>query len=508
MERGAGMTAVSGPATGEAPPTIGAVLPSTRWLVALLLPLAALKLAQLFIANPTPDEAYYWLWGQHPALSYFDHPPLSSWLQGLSASIFGWNIAGLRAPVVASFAGSLAILWFWSRRLAPEHAMRVFLAGTIAWLSMPVLMRFQSLAHQDHLLVLLGLATAHFLALFHESLDGERPRWRLYFAGCVMLGLAGLTKYNAVFLGLGFAAWVLATPKGRGLLGRWQLWAGASAAALMQAPVIAWNIENGWPSFRYNLEDRIGETIHAGFAGNLQAFAVTSVIWVSPVMIVALWRFVAGKGLVRTPFEPAGRFVLVLSTAAFAALCVSNTVLHYWNLAAYLFFLPVAVFYLKSRTEFMIHALYGIAMGVFIVVMQGIYPSYKANGEDVRDNDITFGWSEIARIVETEEARLKPGMVLTTDYRTASLLSFETGRSDIAEIAPRRDQFDFWFEPAAHKGETALVLVDDALPEDDLVAQVFKRVTPVRSFTIRRFGMAIHTYRLVLAEDYSGSGAH
>jgi hypothetical protein len=29
-----------------------------------------------FTMNPIGDEAYYWLWGQHMALSYFDHPPL------------------------------------------------------------------------------------------------------------------------------------------------------------------------------------------------------------------------------------------------------------------------------------------------------------------------------------------------------------------------------------------------------------------------------------------------
>ena len=36
-------------------------------------------------AGPLPDEAYYWLWGQHPDWSYFDHPPLQAWLQGFGA---------------------------------------------------------------------------------------------------------------------------------------------------------------------------------------------------------------------------------------------------------------------------------------------------------------------------------------------------------------------------------------------------------------------------------------
>ena len=41
------------------------------------------------------DEAYYWMWGQHPALSYYDHPPLNSWLLSLSSAVFGSIVWGL-----------------------------------------------------------------------------------------------------------------------------------------------------------------------------------------------------------------------------------------------------------------------------------------------------------------------------------------------------------------------------------------------------------------------------
>jgi hypothetical protein len=168
----------------------------------------------------------------------------------------------------------------------------------------------------------------------------------------------------------------------------------------------------------------------------------------------------------------------------------------------------VLVFYLRGRAEFTVHALYGIAMGAWIVLGQVIYPSYRLNGGELRDNDISFGLDEIARIVAEEEAFIGVDMVMTTDYRTASLLSFAGKRLDVVKIGLRNDQFDFWFDPAEHRGEDALVLVDDYLPEQELVTQVFERVTPIREFTIERFGLPIHTYRLVLAENYSGAGPH
>ncbi|MCI5074317.1 glycosyltransferase family 39 protein [Oricola sp.] len=486
---------------------IAEILPATRWLVVLLVPLALLKIVQVFFAAPTPDEAYYWMWGQHLDWSYYDHPPLTAWLQALSAELFGWNLFALRVQTVLTFAGDLWILWFWAKRLAgPGEGQRVFLAGVIAWLSMPLLMRFQSLAHQDHLLVFFGLLTAHFWALFVISLDRPQRAWRYFYAGCVALGLAGLSKYNAVFIGLGFAGWVFVSAMGRPLLASPHLWLGAGVAVVMQLPVVAWNVAHDWPSFQYNLDGRIGQSMHGGFAGNLFDFVFRTGMMVSPVMLLGLVRFV--RGTVPTPFAPIGRMVFLASTLTFVALCASNTILHYWNLAAYLFFLPVAVFFITSRAEFTIHALYGIAMGLWIVAFQVMYPSYKLGGTDVRDNDITFGLSEIAAIVSEEEKRLGADFVVTTDYRTASMLSFEAGRTDIVKMGLRNDQFDFWFDPAAYKGKDALVLVDDYLPEQELVTQVFGKVTPVREFTIRRYGLPIHSYRLVWAEDYSGAGPH
>ena len=40
------------------------------------------------------------------------------------------------------------------------------------------------------------------------------------------------------------------------------------------------------------------------------------------------------------------------------------------------------------------------------------------------------------------------------------------------------------------------------------MTRVFERVTPIREFTVERFGIPVHTYRLVLAENYSGTGPH
>jgi 4-amino-4-deoxy-L-arabinose transferase-like glycosyltransferase len=501
------MTLATGPDSGarmrpDAFLLVAEVLPATRWLVILLLPFAVIKGGQFLLAAPTPDEAYYWLWGQHLSLSYYDHPPLTAWMQRVAAELFGWNRFSLRVMTLASFAGCLAILWYWARRLAGRQpAFRVFLGGLIAWLSVPMVLRYQGLAHPDHWLILFGVATAHFWALFIERLEAGEKAWRFYYAGCVALGFAGLSKYNAVFIGAGFAAWVFLSPVGRRLLASPHLWLGGALAAAMQAPVLIWNTAHDWPSMQYNLQDRIGLSDGGGFADNLTRFAVSSAIMASPLLLIAVARFLGPR---RSPFQPVGRAVFAVSTLSFVALCATNTVLSYWNLAAYLFVLPAALIFIGSRLEFALHALYGISVAAWLIGANIVYPSYKAAGNDVRDNDITFGTAEIAAIVAEEEARLGPQIVATTDYRTAALLSLAGKRLDVVNLGPRGSQFDFWFDPAAHRGEDALVLVDDFLGEDRGIIQAFESVTPVREIEIRRFGYTMHRYRLVHARDYSG----
>ena len=46
----------------------------------------------------TGDEAYFVLWGRHPDLGFYDHPPMVGWLLAL---ILRWSDAewALRLPV-------------------------------------------------------------------------------------------------------------------------------------------------------------------------------------------------------------------------------------------------------------------------------------------------------------------------------------------------------------------------------------------------------------------------
>src|SRR3954469_4902550 len=63
-----------------------------RWALtfAALFALAlVLRAVGLFATPLVPEEAYYWLYAQHPALSYFDHPPMVAWVISAGTAVFG-----------------------------------------------------------------------------------------------------------------------------------------------------------------------------------------------------------------------------------------------------------------------------------------------------------------------------------------------------------------------------------------------------------------------------------
>ena len=55
------------------------------WLAVLVMVtvLTLLRLWLCGILELLPEETYYWTYSKHPALGYFDHPPMVAWVIGL-----------------------------------------------------------------------------------------------------------------------------------------------------------------------------------------------------------------------------------------------------------------------------------------------------------------------------------------------------------------------------------------------------------------------------------------
>ena len=77
---------------------------------------------------------------------------------------------------------------------------------------------------------------------------------------------------------------------------------------------------------------------------------------------------------------------------------------------------------------------------------------------------------------------------------------------DVTSLSPRVDQFDFWFDPAAHAGETAILFGDDWRPLSGEVSARFDEVTLLEEIAVSRFGKPLDTHRIYLGKGFRPDG--
>jgi hypothetical protein len=279
----------------------------------------ALKLVLAALLPLTQDEAYFSMWGAHPALGYSEHPPMIGWwlypILELGASRFL-----VRLPAVLA---TLSIGWGIFLLLRDRDPERAAWAA-ILYLVSPLNLCFVIIT-TDTPLVFFSFWSA---AAFVRALQGGRMTdWAR--AG-FLLGCAFLSKYFAVLLGLAFAACLLATPlTRRRVLGMLVLLAAVLPAGILD---IFWNYHHSWLQINSNLFYR-----NDGDGPNLATpllFAATALYLLLPVGALEWWR--AGRRFgSRLRAESAVPFAILylVPMACFAALSVVKKIGLHWLLS-------------------------------------------------------------------------------------------------------------------------------------------------------------------------------
>ena len=194
----------------------------------------------------TNDEAQYALYGYYLDWSYFDHPPLSGWLNALILPLSDSDFALRIFPVLLAALTSF-ILYGFTRDLYPDKS---------AWLGFIAVVFYQSSLISQ----VLGLAMLPDTPLIPISLAAfwllyralHKHQDKLWLAVGLLFGLAGLAKYTAITLVITAIFALVLFKRYRTLLTPWP-WLGMVIAALVISPVIFWNWQHDWISISYQL---------------------------------------------------------------------------------------------------------------------------------------------------------------------------------------------------------------------------------------------------------------
>jgi 4-amino-4-deoxy-L-arabinose transferase-like glycosyltransferase len=216
-------------------------------LVAVLLLLRAVMAAALPLSA---DEAYDWLWSLHLAAGYFDHPPAIAWLIRAGTLLFGDTPFGVRvAGVVLSLPASLFV---WrAAAIVLKDETKAGLAALLFNLTLMASIEMLA-ATPDMPSLVTSAAFVWALAKLQQSGNGK---WWLGVGIAAGLGL--LSKYSALFLGLGALIWLVVDWRARPWLKSPWPYAGAAVALLIFAPNLVWQSQHQWETFAFQF-GRVG----------------------------------------------------------------------------------------------------------------------------------------------------------------------------------------------------------------------------------------------------------
>jgi len=418
-----------------------------QWLAvaALIAVLTTLRVIYASLLDLRTDEAYYWTWSKENVLCFLDHPPMIAWFIRFGTAIFGDTNLGVR------FAGILAMLI--TQLLLADIVRRV--THDVRAIVLAVLMPEAALYYgllmakvsSDVELIPFAIAMLCAVIRVNESSDG---RW--WLAAGVFAGLALLSKFTAVMLIPAVLAFML-VPNWRR---RWLLspypWLAAAFALLLFLPVLIWNAQHDWASFRFQLvrataTHELSLRTVADFIGlqfGLVGFILLPVV-LSGISLTAWRGYFRGDAvailLSTSVVVPFGYFFwkslslrvgdtwpMFIWPAGFAATAINIAMLPREGFPAWM---------IRSTISWAnIAVVSGIAVVVAVFLYYVVTPWNFIGKTDPIGGEA--GYEQVADRAQAELQKIGGTWIATTDYRTYAMLRwYFNGRVPVIQINER-----------------------------------------------------------------------
>ncbi len=492
-------------------PTEWSASDNEPWLVKLVVgAVLLLAVLRLIIAPWTellPEEAYYWMYSQHPAAGYFDHPPMVAWTISAGTMIFGNSAFGVRFVTIMLFVASAWLVFVLGRHW---FGRRAGLWAALGYALLPVFAGAGFIVTPDQALFFFWLVA---LCAFSRAVG--TGKWAWWLLGGAAFGGALLSKYYAVMLGPSLLLFLLVSPRHRRWLIRPQPWVAFAFALVLFSPVIWWNANHEWASFLFQTGRTKGGTPHT--LRNVLAFWGVQAAILTPV-VLAWFGISVFHGIKRVWKErdEAWNFALSFSLPLFLLFAAASfkTEVHVnWTAPGFLSLLPAAAALALDRWS---HAGRGWRIATFatgglciIAVLigssslaWGVPPIYEQAG----------GWRALGSAVKEAKRELGartgfvPFVLGADKYDLAAQMGFHLAEpydtmNDYA-LGSGGLSFQYWMPPEKFEGRPAVVLMEEQ--RASLLRKLKKRFTRVEEpVRIEVHGPGFHK-RIVYLVDCHG----
>jgi hypothetical protein len=365
-----------------------------------------------------PQDAYYYFYSEDMALSYFDHPPMVAYMLRLFTTVFGKSVGVVK---LTNFLLTIATVYgfYYLSQLLLSKTQAV---KTTLFYGSTLLVTVLSINTTPDV-PLLFFWTLTLIVLYHAFFEDKFWCWPL--AG-LLIGLSFDSKYTALFLLLGVLVFLLLSENHRRYLFSKELLLLGLCFLIGIAPVLIWNMQNDWMSFRFQSAERASSIMAFQFQpqfffGNL---GLQAALLLPPLFIGVLYVFYCQvRKTIRSWRWPTAKMLFLISFSLpllgfFLAVSLLYWVKLNWMMPAYVALLIWLVPYLKNRL-----LAYQLGLALFFHILLFIqivfYPV------DIKSDDTWYGWEELADQVHILQQQYPDYFVFSNDgYKTSAVLNF------------------------------------------------------------------------------------
>jgi 4-amino-4-deoxy-L-arabinose transferase-like glycosyltransferase len=445
------------------------------WLAvaALIAAMTALRLTYAGAIELRTDEAYYWTWSKESALSFLDHPPMIAWFIRFGTAIFGDTSLGVRFAGIVAMLVTQLLLGDIVRRVT--HDVRAVVLAVL----MPEAALYYGLlmakVAPDVAMIPFAVAMLWALVRLHESGDG---RW--WLAAGLFGGLALLSKFTVVMLLPAVAAFMLVPAwRRRWLFSPYPLAAALIAVAVF-SPVLIWNVQHDWASFRFQFVRAVAtHELSLRTVGDFIGLQFGLVGFVLLPVVLTGVTLTAWRG-----YRRGDAVAILLSTAVIVpfvyffwkslTLRVGDTWPTFiWPAGFAAAAINIAMLPREGFSARMIRSSIGwartaIVSGIVFVVLVFLYyvvAPWNFLGS-IDPIGAEAGYGQVAARAQAELAATGATWIATTDYRTYSMLRwYFNGRVPVIQIN-ERGRFMGFRDPGMNRVEGHAGLYVGRVPDD------------------------------------------
>lgn len=417
-------------------------LPAYKTLLIGFLIIYLLRLLIVATMGIMPQDAYYYLYSEHLALSYFDHPPMVAYMLKLFSLVLGKSVVAIKlTDFIVTLLTLLSFFKLARIFLSDNQAVKAALFfGTTLMVS---ILSFNTTPDVPLLLFwTLSLLVAH-KALFENKL------WHWMATG-LMFGLAFISKYTGIFLLFGLFLFLLLSKEHRRYLISKQSLLVLLFFGLAIFPVVYWNHSNGWISFAFQTSER-AESLEGFqlqpllFLGNLGTQLLLLIPFLFLGMVIVIFKMI--KKYARKKALPGDKVMFLMSFSLpiiffFFGISIIYWVKLNWIMPGYVAAVILVAPFLGIRT-LRGQVVFSLVLHVLLAIQVVFYPV------NIKSDDTWFGWEEFS--MEADQLMEEhPGAFLFSDdnYKTSAVLSFYLDRKVYAgNVIGRNGKQFFLLDP-------------------------------------------------------------